>query len=159
MTTENQIDQMEARIREAGDLAAAFARDPHRPAYHFTPPAAWMNDINGALFWKGRYHIFYQYNPDGAYWNLIQWGHASSADLVHWVHHPVALTPEADGPDRVGCFSGGALISKEGIPTLIYYGNPDGLCLARSSDDLLIEWTKDPDNPVIPQPEEGSADF
>ena len=159
MTTENQIDQMEARIREAGDLADAFARDPHRPAYHFTPPAAWMNDINGALFWKGRYHIFYQYNPDGAYWNLIQWGHASSADLVHWVHHPVALTPEADGPDRVGCFSGGALISKEGIPTLIYYGNPDGLCLARSSDDLLIEWTKDPNNPVIPQPEEGSADF
>jgi len=96
MTTENQIDQMEARIREAGDLADVFARDPHRPAYHFTPPAAWMNDINGALFWKGRYHIFYQYNPDGAYWNLIQWGHASSADLVHWVHHPVALTPEAD---------------------------------------------------------------
>ena len=159
MTAENQIEQMEARIREAGDLAAAFTRDPHRPAYHFTPPAAWMNDINGALFWKGRYHIFYQYNPDGAYWNLIQWGHASSADLVHWVHHPVALTPDADGPDRVGCFSGGALISKEGIPTLIYYGNPDGLCLARSSDDLLIEWTKDPNNPVIPQPEEGSADF
>ena len=159
MTAENRIERIEAQIREASDLAAALARDPHRPAYHFTPPAAWMNDINGSLFWKGRYHIFYQYNPDGAYWNLIQWGHASSVDLVHWVHHPVALTPEADGPDRIGCFSGGALVSKEGVPTLIYYGNPDGLCLARSSDDLLIEWTKDPGNPVIPQPEEGSADF
>ena len=132
---------MEARIREAGELAAAFARDPHRPAWHFTPPAAWMNDINGALYWKGRYHIFYQLNPEGAFWNRIQWGHASSADLVHWVHHPVALTPEADGPDRIGCFSGGALVDKEGVPTLIYYGNPDGLCLARSSDDLLLEWT------------------
>ncbi len=159
MTADSKIERMEARIREAGDLAAAFAGDPHRPAWHFTPPAAWMNDINGALFWQGRYHIFYQYNPDGAYWHLIQWGHASSTDLVHWVHHPVALKPDADGPDRKGCYSGGALISKEGIPTLIYYGNPDGLCLARSSDDLLIEWTKDPDNPVIPQPAVGSADF
>ena len=159
MTAENRIERMEARIREAGELAAAFARDPHRPAWHFTPPAAWMNDINGALYWKGRYHIFYQLNPDGAYWNRIQWGHASSADLVHWVHHPVALTPEAEGPDRIGCFSGGALVDKEGVPTLIYYGNPDGLCLARSSDDLLLEWTKDPGNPVIPQPQEGDPGF
>ena len=159
MTAGNQIERMEASIRAAGDLATAFARDPHRPAWHFTPPAAWMNDINGALFWKGRYHIIYQYNPDGAYWHLIQWGHASSIDLVHWVHHPVALTPDAEGPDRKGCYSGGALVSKEGIPTLIYYGNPDGLCLARSSDDLLIEWTKDPGNPVIPQPAAGSADY
>ena len=156
---DDPIERMEARIREGGDLAAAFARDPHRPAYHFTPPAAWMNDINGALFWKGRYHIFYQYNPHGAYWHLIQWGHASSTDLVHWVHHPVVLTPDADGPDRKGCYSGGALVSREGVPVLIYYGNPDGLCLARSDDDLLIEWTKDPDNPVIPQPEAGSTDF
>ncbi len=159
MTPRNRIERMEARIREAGELASDFARDPHRPAWHFTPPAAWMNDINGALYWKGRHHIFYQLNPEGAYWNRIQWGHASSADLVHWVHHPVALTPEADGPDRIGCFSGGALIDAEGVPTLIYYGNPGGLCLARSRDDLLIEWTRDPDNPVIPQPQEGSPDF
>ena len=159
MTDDNRIERMETRIREAGELAASYASDPHRPAYHFTPPAAWMNDINGALFWKGRYHIFYQYNPHGAYWHLIQWGHASSTDLVHWVHHPVALKPDADGPDRKGCFSGGALVSKDEVPVLIYYGNPDGLCLARSSDDLLIEWTKDPGNPVIPEPKAGSADF
>ncbi len=162
MPADNLIERMEARIREAGELADAFVLDPHRPAYHFTPPSAWMNDINGALYWKGRYHIFYQYNPSGAYWHLIQWGHASSTDLVHWVHHPVALTPDADGPDRKGCYSGGALVGKEGTPVLIYFGNPDGLCLARSSDssdDLLIEWTKDPCNPVIPQPEAGSADF
>ena len=75
--------------------------DPHRPAYHFLPPAAWMNDINGALYWKGRHHIFYQFNPEGAYWKCIQWGHASSIDLVHWVVHPVALTPDPDGPDHV----------------------------------------------------------
>ena len=53
MTAYDPIERMEARIREAGELAAALARDPHRPAWHFTPPAAWMNDINGALYWKG----------------------------------------------------------------------------------------------------------
>ncbi len=61
------------------------------------PPAGWMNDINGAIFWKGLYHIFYQHNPDGAYWHWMQWGLASSIDLVHWVHHPIALTPRPAG--------------------------------------------------------------
>ena len=58
--------------------------DPYRPGYHYLPPANWMNDPNGLLFWKGRYHIFFQYNPDGAFHGNIHWGHASSADLVHW---------------------------------------------------------------------------
>lgn len=118
-----------------------------------------MNDINGAIFWKGRYHIFYQHNPDGAYWKWMQWGHASSVDLVHWVHHPIALTPTPDGGDRDGCFSGGAFIGKEGVPTFIYYGLHEGICLATSEDDMLIHWTKDPANPVIPEPRPGQPDF
>ena len=153
------IERTEAQIEQAAALQAHLAGDRHRPCYHFMPPAAWMNDINGALFWRGRYHVFYQFNPHGAYWHRIQWGHASSVDLVHWVHHPVALEPDPQGPDRVGCFSGGALVSKEGVPTLIYFGNPDGVCIAESHDDLLINWTRHPDNPVIPQPREGDADF
>ena len=123
------------------------------------PPSAWMNDINGAIFWKGRYHIFYQHNPEGGYWKWMQWGHASSIDLVHWVHHPIALTPTLYSPDRNGCFSGGAFISKEGTPTFIYYGVPDGTCLASSEDDMLINWSKHPDNPVTPEPTPDSLDF
>ena len=156
---QQSVAHTEAQIEQAAALQAHLAGDRHRPRYHFMPPAAWMNDINGALFWRGRYHIFYQFNPHGAYWHRIQWGHASSVDLVHWVHHPVALEPDPQGPDRVGCFSGGALVSKEGVPTFIYFGNPDGICLASSDDDLLIRWTRHPDNPVIPQPREGDADF
>ena len=158
MDYEKQIARTEERIASALDLRAEFSRDPHRPAYHFTPTSAWMNDINGAIFWKGRYHIFYQYNPRGAFWNWMQWGHASSVDLVHWVHHPIALKPTVDGPDRKGCYSGGAFVDKEGTPTFIYYGPPDGVCLASSSDDLLIHWTKHPDNPVIPTPQPGDPD-
>lgn len=40
MPADNLIERMEARIREAGELADAFVLDPHRPAYHFTPPSA-----------------------------------------------------------------------------------------------------------------------
>ena len=157
MDCEQEIEATEKQIAMARQLRHSFRRDSQRPAYHFLPPAAWMNDINGTLFWQGRYHIFYQYNPDAAYWERIQWGHASSVDLVHWVHHPTVLTPDPDGPDRQGCYSGGAFIDKEGVPTFIYYGPPEGICLASSRDDLLLQWEKHPDNPVIPAPRPGGA--
>lgn len=153
-----QIDQIERDIAASWRLASRFHDDSLRPAYHFMPAAAWMNDINGALFWKGRYHIFYQHNPDGGYWKWMQWGHASSTDLVHWIHHPIALTPDLDGPDRKGCYSGGAFVTRDGQPMLIYHGVPDGTCLATSHDDLLVKWEKHPDNPVIPSLKEGDAD-
>lgn len=105
--------------------------------------------------WKGRYHVFYQHNSEGGYWKWMQWGHASSGDLVHWVHHPIALTPDLDGPDRKGCYSGGAFLGPEGRPMFIYHGVPDGTCLATSQDDLLLKWEKDPANPVIRSVTEG----
>jgi beta-fructofuranosidase len=145
---EGQIQQTEEMIANSRELAHKFQEDPQRPRYHFLPPSAWLNDPNGAIYWKGRYHVFYQHNPDGGYWKWMQWGHASSTDLVHWVHHPIALTPTHGGPDREGCFSGGVVVH-DGVPTFIYHGVPDGTCLATSTDDLLLRWTKHPENPVI----------
>lgn len=156
----NDIKQMESLIAATRELRERFDADPYRPRCHFLPPEGWMNDINGSVFWKGRYHIFYQHNPEGGYWKRMCWGHASSADLVHWVHHPIALTPDPDGPDREGgCFSGGAFIDKNNVPTLIYHGVPGGTCLATSDDDLLIHWKKHPGNPVIPVPREGEKGY
>lgn len=129
--------------------------DPYRPAYHFLPPANWMNDPNGPIFWQGKYHLFYQYNPTGAYWHDPYWGHAVSADLVHWTDLPPALAPERGGADERGCFSGMAFIDKDGVPTIIYYGNPRGLCIATSRDDDLVRWEKHPANPVLPHPTHG----
>ena len=129
-----------------------FAADPHRPRYHFTPPANWMNDPNGLIQYKGRYHLFYQHNPFGSLWGNMHWGHATSTDLVHWQHLPIALAPDPDGPDADGCYSGVAVVD-DGIPTLVYTGvrKPDELaCIATSDDDDLRHWTKDPGNPVIP---------
>ena len=50
-----EIERMEKLIGYARELREGFQRDPHRPKYHFTPPWAWMNDINGAIFWKGHW--------------------------------------------------------------------------------------------------------
>lgn len=134
-----------------------LAADPHRPLYHYLPPANWMNDPNGAIFWKGQYHLFYQYNPNGPFHGTIHWGHAVSDDLVHWTDLPVALAPTPGGPDRDGCWSGGA-VDNNGVPIFIYYGKPDGNCIAMSHDDLLT-WEKYPGNPVIPHPQKGQAEW
>ena len=153
-----EIKKTEALIRCSQVLREMFQNDPHRPRYHFMPPWAWMNDINGPLFWNGRYHLFYQHNPNEAYWKWIQWGHASSTDLVHWTHQPIALTPTLDGPDREGCYSGGAVVNN-GVPTFIYHGRPDGTCIATSDDPDLIQWKKHPANPVIRVPKPGEPEY
>jgi beta-fructofuranosidase len=130
-----------------------LAQDPHRPIYHYLPPANWLNDPNGLIHWNGQYHIFYQYNPHEALHANMHWGHAVSADLVHWEHLPIALTPTPGSPDEDGCWSGCA-VDDNGVPTLIYSGHRDGAeraCLATSHDELRT-WEKYAGNPVIPSP-------
>lgn len=137
----------------AAPLAAAskLAADPQRPKYHLLPPANWMNDPNGPIFWQGKYHMFYQYNPNGAFWGDMHWGHAVSEDMVHWKHLPVALAPTSGGPDKDGVYSGCAVPDGDGV-TIIYTGvNPETQCIATSTGDL-IEWKKFPGNPVIAGP-------
>lgn len=124
--------------------------DPHRPRYHFLPPANWMNDPNGLIHWQGQYHLFYQYNPDGAYHGRVHWGHAVSQDLVYWQDLPIALTPTEGEHDAQGCWSGCA-VNYDGVPTLIYTGvYPQVVCAATSSDGLKT-WQKSGGNPLIAQ--------
>jgi sucrose-6-phosphate hydrolase SacC (GH32 family) len=154
--TPSEIEKVEQLVRTANELREKLQKDPQRPTYHFMPSWGWMGDPNGAIFWKGKYHIFYQH-----YRNAVQpvdwhteWGHASSTDLIHWVHHPVALMPTPGGPDGNGCYSGMA-VNNNGVPTFIYHGVPEGTCIATSQDDDLIRWTKYPKNPVIAAPKPG----
>ena len=133
--------------------------DRYRPAFHFTAPANFLGDPNGTIYWDGAYHLFYQHNPDDAYDNprRMHWGHAVSRDLVHWQDLLIALAPEPGGPDRSGCYSGGA-IDLDGKPALVYYGNPDGICVATSADGLRT-WSRHPANPLIPHPTDPEAEW
>lgn len=126
--------------------------DRHRPRYHFTAPSHWINDPNGLAYFEGRYHLFYQYNPNAAKWGDIHWGHASSADLLHWRDEGMALAPSL-GDDQGGCFSGSfALVN--GQPTLYYTGHVTERqvqCVATSSD--LQHWNKQPHRTIALPPE------
>jgi beta-fructofuranosidase len=124
-------------------------RDPHRPNYHFLPPANWMNDTMG-IWWKGEYHIFYLYNPDAPTWRQAkEWGHAFGADLVHWKHLPSALGPAPGSPESLCCQTG-SLTVNDGVPVAFYTCAP-GTCMATSTDNLR-SWRRHPENPVISGP-------
>lgn len=51
--------------------------EKHRPAYHHTPAYGWMNDPNGMFYQDGVWHLYYQYNPYGSYWENMSWGHST----------------------------------------------------------------------------------
>ncbi len=75
---------------------------------HLKSPGNWINDPNGFIYFKGEYHLFYQYFPYAPQWGRMHWGHAVSRDLAHWGHKGVALFP-SKSDDRSGCFSGSAV--------------------------------------------------
>ena len=151
-----QADEQTANlVKAARELRAKYLHDPHRPIWHFMAAegVCFPFDPQGCIFWKGQYHLFYAIQVEGK----GSWGHASSVDLVHWVHHPVPLTV-APGDPEAHVFAGGALINRDGVPTMIYHGLHSGTCIATSNDDNLLHWTKSPENPVIRQPMEGDPD-
>jgi len=135
--------------------------DDHRPQFHLTPPANWMNDPNGLCVVDGRLHAFYQHNPDAPRWEHMSWGHAVTDDLVTWEHLPVAIRPDPDGPDAFGCWTGCVIVDDDRAATMLYTGvTLDGdvrrasICRATTSDGLLT-WTKDATNPCIAGPPPG----
>ncbi|MGC9949224.1 MAG: glycoside hydrolase family 32 protein [Bryobacteraceae bacterium] len=134
--------------------ASKLAADPHRPQYHLLPAANWMNDPNAPIYWQGKYHMFYQYNPNGAFWGDMHWGHAVSEDMVRWKHLPVALAPTPGGPDKDGVFSGCAVIDNGGVTAVYTSVNPETQSIATSTGDLT-EWKKFAGNPVIAAPPAG----
>lgn len=83
----------------------------HRHVFHLMPKVGWMNDPNGFIFYKGYYHLFFQFYPYEPKWGPMHWGHARSKDLLKWEHLPVALAP--DLPNENGCFSGGSVVVGE----------------------------------------------
>lgn len=130
--------------------------DRYRLGYHISAPAGWINDPNGFCYFKGYYHIFYQYHPFSADWGPMHWGHARSKDLVHWESLPLAIAPDTKA-DEDGCFSGSAIVKDDTLYLIYtghhYYGDNDpdhfwqNQNLAYSHDG--INFTKYAKNPII----------
>ncbi|WP_370531964.1 glycoside hydrolase family 32 protein [Clavibacter sp. VKM Ac-2872] len=128
-----------------------------RPRFHFTPRRNWMNDPNGLVHHAGLWHLFFQYNPHGADWGNMSWGHATSPDLERWTEHPVAIM------HRPGeqIFSGSVVASSPGSSelTALYTSAYDDDHQAQSratSTDGGMTWTPDPRNPVL---DRGTSSF
>jgi len=126
-------------------LREKLLSDPYRAGYHFvTPEGSCMPfDPNGALYWKGRYHLFYIFQDQRGH----NWGHVSSTDLFHWRHHPTGLVS--------GMFSGNCFLNKEGRPTICYHQVNQGNAMAVALDDELNEWKKLDSNPITPKTQPG----
>ncbi|KAJ4759525.1 Beta-fructofuranosidase 1 [Rhynchospora pubera] len=137
-----------------------------RTGFHFQPPKNWMNDPDGPLFYKGWYHLFYQYNPDSAVWGNITWGHAVSRDLIHWLDLPLAMVPDK-WYDINGVWTGSATQLPDGQIIMLYTGSTaesvqvQNLAFPKDPNDpLLLKWVKSDSNPVLlPPPGIGLKDF
>ncbi|GGF26719.1 hypothetical protein GCM10010954_27200 [Halobacillus andaensis] len=125
--------------------------DRHRAQYHMTAPEHWMNEPHSPIYFEGKYHLFYQHNPQGPYWRQIHWGHVVSDDLMHWDDALVALAPEKDSVAPDGVWSGDSTYDENGEPVLLFTAGDDSrhpnqsVGLARSTfsedgDPLLPNW-------------------
>jgi fructan beta-fructosidase len=144
----------------AGAQAPAY-NQTYRPQVHFSPRLNWTNDPNGLVYFRGEYHLFFQYNPFGDEWGHMSWGHAVSKDLLHWQELPVALSEE----DGVMIFTGSVVVDRENTSGLcapkseclvaVYTGHsktPEGIRQTQNiaySRDSGRTWTKFPGNPVL----------
>ncbi|ONK77595.1 uncharacterized protein A4U43_C02F8310 [Asparagus officinalis] len=143
-------------IPPAENFSNPLASTQFRTAYHFQPTHYWMNDPNAPMYYDGVYHLFYQYNPNGATWTAyMSWGHSVSTDLVHWTGLELALTP-SDPFDISGCWSGSATILPGNKPVVLYTGldtvgrQVQNIAYPKNlSDPFLREWIKPNYNPVI----------
>ena len=144
---------LSASIDKSAELVRShrerLLKDPHRPGYHFSIPEgiAMPFDPNGAIYWKGRYHLFYIFQDSHSGEKADHWGHVSSADLLHWRFHPTGLID--------GMYSGNCFLNREGVPTVCYHQKGIGNSLAVACDDELNAWDKLESNPITPQTESG----
>ena len=111
------LERNVAEIEKNADMKEGRFRLGH----HLMPPVGWLNDPNGLCWYKGKYHVFFQYAPFDVEGGLKFWGHYTSVDLVDWKYEGTALYP--DSPyDCHGVYSGSALVEDEKMH-LFFTGN------------------------------------
>lgn len=160
LVTEFTVSQQNVEINKKANISQELRNlkhsDPHRPIYHFLCPDGYGQpfDPNGAIYWNGKYHLGYIYQTDrNGKWEHV-WGHVVTTDLLHWTIYPDMLNVK-EGDIEKGIFSGGAFLSRDSVPHIIYHGQgSNSNLIAYSLDKDLQIWTKFPNNPVLQTPTE-----
>ena len=127
-----------------------------RPQFHFTSDSGFLSDPNGLVYYKGKYHLFHQYNPYDIRSGVPQhWAHAVSRDLVHWEKLPIAIYPHGGG----NIWSGSAVVdtnNSSGLQTgsdppivAFYTWNKDFSQRMTFSNDGGNTWEEYKNNPVV----------
>lgn len=159
MSKELMQQNIEKAQREIDSKKAIVNKGTMRQRYHFMAQSGWLNDPNGLIYFRGKYHFFFQHNPYNGFWDSMHWGHAISDDVLHWEYLPLALAPSEDYDNhlRGGCFSGSA-IEHDGKLFLMYTGTTNRgngyeqtQCIAYSEDGIRFE--KYAGNPVVTAPQ------
>lgn len=113
--------------------------DHHRPRFHIRPPRGYLNDPNGPVVVNGTTHMYFQYRLGVDTADPVVWGHATSENLVDWTLHRAAMTPDPEGLDRDGCWSGNTVVAPDGRVVAFYSGfrreHPVQSALRAVSDD------------------------
>jgi sucrose-6-phosphate hydrolase SacC (GH32 family) len=156
---QSSYDEDKVRAMQSHENIENVFTENFRPLFHFTPERNWINDPNGLLYYKGKYHLFYQHNPSGILWGNMSWGHSVSTDLQHWQHLPVAIPCT----DTTGIFSGSAVVDHKNTSGFGTTENPPLVAIytvhqndqsnqsqhiAYSLDEGLT-WTMYANNPVL----------
>ena len=120
-----------------------YADNIWRPQFHGIPSGSWTNETHGLIYSGGRYHVFFQKNPNGPYMSRLHWGHISSENLYDWTEEPIAIYP-GESYDIKGCWSG--CVYEDGGDTYILYTAVDNakarIAQAKAKDTGLVEWEK-----------------
>ncbi len=135
--------------------------EKERLKYHFQLQKGWLNDPNGPIYFGGKYHLYFQYNPIWPDYAGTYWGHAVTEDLIRWEEAEPALMPTEPYENGGGCWSGSTLVHEGRLYafyTAVSREHGQRQCVAVSEDGY--HFTKYEHNPVIREvPPEGSHEF
>jgi beta-fructofuranosidase len=120
------------------EAATAVSADHHLPQFHVRLPRGYVNDPNGPIDIGGQAHLYFQSRPRVDLEIPVEWGHATSDDLVHWTLHRPAIVPVPGGADSGGAWSGNTVLH-DGVVRAYYSGKVDdspfqSVLLAESTD-------------------------
>ena len=120
-------------------------------------------------YWDGeRFHLFYllDHNHHADFGGLggHHWAHASTADLVNWQHHPLAVPRGAPGAYDENGICTGSICEHDGTYYAFYASrirNANGSghreAVSRAEGQDLVHFTKSPANPLFFAPPELDA--